>query len=401
MAKVLAINAGSSTLKWQLFEMPAETVLAKGMIDRLGMADSVFTAKYGDGKKFKMTRDIKSHDLAATLLLEELKDLGIIARFEDISGIGHRVVAGGETFQDSVVITVQTLRKIESLAEYAPLHNPTQAYYIRVFMKLLPRVLQVAVFDTSLFAKMPPQNYLYSIPYDYYEKYGARKYGAHGTSHRYVSQQAAKLLGKPLADLKMITLHLGSGASITAFDHGQAVDTSMGFTPLAGITMSTRCGDIDVSLLPYLMEKLHINKMSDMIDILNHKSGLLGLSQLSPDQRDLEQAEASNPLAKQALAIFINRVVKYIGAYAATMNGLDALVFTAGSGENGIELRANIIKQLAYFGVQVDPQKNAVRGKARVISTADSKVAAVLMPTNEELMIVRDVMRLGHNDPAL
>lgn len=259
----------------------------------------------------------------------------------------------------------------------------------------------MAVFDTSLFAKMPPQNYLYSIPYDYYEKYGARKYGAHGTSHRYVSQQAAKLLGKPLADLKMITLHLGSGASITAFDHGQAVDTSMGFTPLAGITMSTRCGDIDVSLLPYLMEKLHINKMSDMIDILNHKSGLLGLSQLSPDQRDLEQAEASNPLAKQALAIFINRVVKYIGAYAATMNGLDALVFTAGSGENGIELRANIIKQLAYFGVQVDPQKNAVRGKARVISTADSNVAAVLMPTNEELMIVRDVMRLGHNDPAL
>ncbi|QEA52469.1 acetate/propionate family kinase [Loigolactobacillus coryniformis] len=401
MAKVLAINAGSSTLKWKLFEMPAETVVASGMIDRLGLADSVFTAKYGDGQKFKLTRDIKSHDLAATLLLEELKDLGIIDHFEEITGIGHRVVAGGEDFKDSVVITEQTLSRIEALAEYAPLHNPTQAYYIRVFQKLLPRVIQVAVFDTSLFAGMPKENYLYSIPYEYYQKFGARKYGAHGTSHRYVAARAAELLGKPLSELKLITLHLGSGSSITAFNHGQAVDTSMGFTPLAGITMATRSGDIDVSLLPYLMRKLNITDMAEIIDILNHKSGLLGLSQLSPDQRDLEEAAATNKLAQQALAIFINRVVKYVGSYVATMNGLDALVFTAGSGENGIELRENIAAQLHYFGVKLDPEKNHVRGKERDISAADASVTTLLIPTNEELMIARDVMRVGHNDTAL
>lgn len=400
MVKVLAINAGSSTLKWKLFEMPAEQVIAHGMIDRLGLADSVFTAKYGDGQVFKLTRDIKTHDLAATLLLEQLKDLGIIDHFEDIVGIGHRVVAGGEHFKDSVIITEETLSQIEDLAQYAPLHNPTQAYYIRVFQRLLPRVLQVAVFDTSLFAAMPKENFLYSIPYEYYEKYGARKYGAHGTSHRYVSARAAEILNRPLADLKLITLHLGSGASITAFNHGQAVDTSMGFTPLAGITMGTRSGDIDASLVAFLAEKKGAT-MAEMVDILNHKSGLLGLSELSPDQRDLEKAAPTNPLAKQALDIFVNRVVKYVGSYVATMNGLDALVFTAGSGENGIDLRQNIADQLAYFGVQVDSELNHVRGKEQIISPANAAVTSLVVPTNEELMIVRDIMRLGHRDPAL
>ncbi len=401
MAKILAINAGSSTLKWKLFVMPAETVLASGMIDRLGLANSVFTANYGDGQTFKMTKDITTHDMAATLLLEELKELGIIDHFEEISGIGHRVVAGGEQFKDSVIITEQTLSQIEALAEYAPLHNPTQAYYIRVFQKLLPRVLQVAVFDTSLYATMPQKNFLYSIPYEYYEKYGARKYGAHGTSHRYVSERAAELVGKPLEQLKMITLHLGSGASITAFDHGKAVDTSMGFTPLAGITMATRSGDVDPSLVAFLTEKLGLKNINEMITILNQKSGLLGLSELSPDQRDIEKAAPTNKLAQQALDIFVNRVVKYIGSYVATMDGLDVLVFTAGSGENGIGLRQNIGDQLAYFGVKVDPERNHIRGKEQIISPESAPVTTLVVPTNEELMIVRDVMRLGHNYTAL
>ena len=393
MEKILAINAGSSTLKWQLFEMPSETVIAKGMIDRLGLSDSVFTAKYGDNQKFKEVQDVTTHEMAATLLLTRLKELGIVSHLDEITGVGHRVVGGGEAFSDSMVINPVALDEINRLAEYAPLHNPTQAYYIKIFTALLPGVPQVAVFDTSFYSTLAPENYLYSIPQEYYQTFGARKYGAHGTSHRYVAHRAAEILGTPLESQKMITLHLGSGASITAVQDGHAVDTSMGFTPLAGITMGTRSGDIDVSLVAFLAKKLEIT-MPEMFDILNHKSGLLGISELSPDMRDLEETAATRPQSALALSIFVNRVVKYVGSYVALMNGIDTLVFTAGSGENGSELRADICKQLACFGVKLDEEKNNVRSQERIISADDSKVKVLIVPTNEELMIARDVMRL-------
>jgi acetate kinase len=394
MTKTLAINAGSSTLKWKLFSMPDETVIASGLVDRLNLPGSIFTVKRPDAEKYQVTQDNIDYRLAAAMVLSHLKEAGIVKHLHEITGIGHRVVAGGEIFDDSAVITDESLKQIHSLAQYAPLHNPIEAQYIEIFQQLLPEAKQVAVFDTSLYTNMPKLNYLYPIPYEYYEKFGARKYGAHGTSHRYVAHRTAELLGKPLEDLKLITLHLGSGSSISAFDHGKVIDTSMGFTPLAGVMMGTRSGDIDASLVTFLAEKLNIN-MNEMIDILNHKSGLLGISQLSPDQRDLEDAEATNPQAKLALDMFVNRVVRYVGTYVAELNGLDALVFTAGSGENGIGMRQRIADQLGYFGVKIDPEKNDFRGKERVVSPDDAPVTVMVVPTNEELMIARDVARLS------
>ena len=395
MAKILAINAGSSTLKWKLFSVPEETVIASGMVDRLGLPDSVFTIKKADGSKYSETKDQIDAKEAAAMVLTRLKSDNIVTHLSEITGVGHRVVAGGEDFKDSVVITSQTLKKIKDLSEYAPLHNPTQAYYIEVFRYLLPKATQVAVFDTSLYADMPKVNYLYSIPYDYYEKFGARKYGAHGTSHRYVANRTAQLLGKPLDSLKLVTLHLGSGASITAFDHGKAVDTSMGFTPLAGITMSTRSGDIDASIIPFLMRHLGISDVEDFVDILNHKSGLLGISGLSPDMRDLDKTQDTRERSKLAIDIFVNRVVKYVGSYIAEMNGIDALVFTAGVGENSWMIRERVTKALGYFGVTVDDEKNHMHGKEQIISKDDEPVTVMVVPTNEELMIVRDVERLS------
>mgnify|MGYP001185886198 FL=1 len=394
MAKVLAINAGSSTLKWKLFSVPEETVIASGMVDRLGLPDSVFEIKKADGTKYTETRPTIDAQEAAAMVLTRLKSDGILTHLSEITEIGHRIVAGGERFKDSVVITPTTLKQIKDLSEYAPLHNPTQAYYIEVFQQLLPKTVQVAVFDTSLFATMPEVNYLYSIPYEYYEQFGARKYGAHGTSHRYVAHRTAELLGKPLDSLKLITLHLGSGASITAFDHGKAIDTSMGFTPLAGITMSTRSGDIDASIIPFLMRHLGISDVQDFVDILYHKSGLLGISGLSPDMRDLDKTKGTRERSELALEIFANRVVKYVVSYIAEMNGVDALVFTAGVGENSVAMRARILKQLSYFGVTVDDEKNDVHGKEQVISKDGEPVKVMVVPTNEELMIVRDVERL-------
>lgn len=393
MTKTLAINAGSSTLKWKLFSMPEETVIASGLVDRLNLPGSIFTVKRPDGDKYQVTQDNIDYRMAAAMVLSHLKEAGIVKHLHEITGIGHRVVAGGEIFSDSAVVTDETLKQIHSLAQYAPLHNPIEAQYIEIFQQLLPEAIQVAVFDTSLYTDMPKINALYPVPYEYYEKYGARKYGAHGTSHRYVAHRTAELLGKPLEDLKLITLHLGSGSSISAFDHGKVIDTSMGFTPLAGVMMGTRSGDIDASLVSFLAEKLKIS-MNEMIDILNHKSGLLGISQLSPDQRDLEQAQDTNPQAKLALDMFANRVVRYIGTYVAELNGLDALVFTAGSGENGIDMRQKIADQLSYFDVEIDHDKNQIRGKEQTISPDGAPVDVLVVPTNEELMIVRDVERL-------
>lgn len=392
MSKTIAINAGSSSLKWQLYTMPEETVVAKGIVERIGLNDSIFTIKYGEDEKYEVIKDIEDHEIAINMLLEQLTALNIIDSFDEITGAGHRIVAGGEHFKESAIIDDKALALVDELAEFAPLHNPAEAKVIRVFQKLLPNTLNVGVFDTSFHTTMPKVNYLYSIPTEYYEKYGARKYGAHGTSHRYVAERAADMLGKPIEELKIITCHLGNGASITAVEGGKSIDTSMGFTPLAGVTMGTRSGDIDASLLQYLMGKLELTNIKDMIDILNKKSGLLGLSGISSDMRDLENSDTE--AAKVALEIFEDRVRKYIGSYVATMNGVDAIVFTAGIGENAVDIRKNIIDGLSFFGCEMDAEKNNVRGEERIISTDDSKVKVLLVPTDEELMIARDVEAL-------
>ncbi|MGK0552413.1 acetate/propionate family kinase [Enterococcus faecalis] len=393
MSKTIAINAGSSSLKWQLYEMPAEEVIAKGIVERIGLNDSIFTIKYGEDQKYEEIIDINDHEVAVKMLLDHLIELKILASYDEITGVGHRVVAGGEDFKDSTVVTDEVLAKIEALSELAPLHNPANAMGIKAFKKILPDIVSVAVFDTSFHTTMPKHNYLYSIPTEYYEKYAARKYGAHGTSHRYVSERAAQMLNRPIEELKIITCHLGNGASITAVDGGKSVDTSMGFTPLAGVTMGTRSGDIDPSLLPYLMNKIGLTNIQDMIDILNKKSGLLGLTGLSSDMRDLE-ANIDKPEVQTAYDIFTDRIRKYIGSYVTVMNGVDAIVFTAGIGENDAHVRSEVIKGMTWFGCDIDPEKNNTRGKETVISTADSKIKVLLIPTDEELMIARDVERL-------
>ena len=392
MSKTIAINAGSSSLKWQLYVMPEETVIAQGIVERIGLNDSIFTIKYGEGQKYEVIEDINNHEIAINMLLEQLIALNIIGSYEEITGAGHRVVAGGEHFKESIVIDSAVLKTIEDLSDFAPLHNPAEAQVVRVFEKVLPHTLNVAVFDTSFHTSMPAVNYLYSIDPKYYEEFGARKYGAHGTSHRYVSERAVEMLGKPAEETKIITCHLGNGASITAVDGGKSVDTSMGFTPLAGVTMGTRSGDIDPSLLQYLMEKLELTDIKDMINILNKESGLLGLSGVSSDMRDLESSDKES--AKLALEIFADRVQKYIGSYISVMNGVDAIVFTAGIGENDINMRKTIIDGISWFGCEIDEEKNNVRGEERVISTDDSKVKVFLIPTDEELMIARDVEAL-------
>ena len=395
MSKTIAINAGSSSLKWQLFEMPEETVIAKGLVERIGLNDSIFAISYGEDQKFEQVLDLANHDDAVNLLLEKMIELNIIASFDEIEGAGHRVVAGGEHFKESALIDEAALKLIEDLAEFAPLHNPAEAKVIRVFQNILPNAVNVAVFDTSFHTTMPKENYLYSIPMEYYNKHKARKYGAHGTSHRYVSERAAALLGKPIEETKIITCHLGNGGSITAVEGGKSIDTSMGFTPLAGITMGTRSGDIDASVLPYIMEKEGITDIKEMIDILNKKSGLLGLSGVSSDMREVEEARTED--SEMAIKVFNSRIQKYIGSYIALMNGVDAIVFTAGIGENSITRRRDIMSGLTWFGCTLDEEKNNIRGVEREISTDDSTVKVFLIPTDEEVMIARDVEALKNN----
>ncbi len=393
---IMAINAGSSSLKWQIYDMPSETRIAKGLIDRLGKEDAIFKAEYDNGKTFKCQEPITTKEKAATLILTRLKSLKIVQRLEDIKGVGHRIVSGGEVFKKSTVITAEVLLQIKNLSELAPLHNNIEAYYVNVFTQLLPHATQVAVFDTSFFTSLQPVNYLYPIETKYYSKYGVRKYGAHGTSHRYVASRTAELLQRPLAALNLITLHLGSGASISAIAHGKPVDTSMGFTPLAGIMMGTRSGDIDPSIMPYIMEKEHLHDISEMIAILNKKSGLLGVSGVSNDKRDIDEAAAQgNQQAQLAQEMFVNRIVKYVGSYLALLDDKpDALVFTAGVGENDQPVRQAVCEQLQHLGVKIDPQKNQVKGQEAEISTSDSPIKVFVVPTNEELMIARDTYQL-------
>ncbi|EOT26442.1 acetate/propionate family kinase [Enterococcus saccharolyticus] len=392
MSKTIAINAGSSSLKWQLYQMPEETVIAKGIVERIGLNDSIFTIKYGEDQKFEQIIDIPDHEVAVKMLLDQLIELSILGSYDEITGVGHRVVQGGSYFDKSVVIDEDVIAKIEELADFAPLHNPANIMGIKAFQNLLPNIVSVAVFDTAFHSTMPKVNYLYSLPKEFYEEYGVRKYGAHGTSHQYVAHRAADMLGRPIEELKIITCHLGNGASITAVDGGKSVDTSMGFTPLAGVTMGTRSGDLDPAILPFLMDKLNID-IKEMINILNKKSGLQGLTGISSDMRDLE-ANTDKEEVTTALDIFADRIRKYIGSYVTVMNGVDAIVFTAGIGENDANARANIINGMTWFGCELDPEKNATRGKELDISTPESKVKVLLIPTDEELVIARDVEAL-------
>ncbi|HEL2475259.1 TPA: acetate kinase [Streptococcus suis] len=394
MSKTIAINAGSSSLKWQLYQMPEEIVLAKGIVERIGLKDSIVTVKFGD-QKAEQVLDIADHVQAVKILLEDLLKHNIIADFSEITGVGHRVVAGGEVFKDSVVITDEVLKQIEDLSSLAPLHNPANAAGIRAFKDILPDVTSVAVFDTAFHTTIPKHAYLYPIPQKYYTDHKVRKYGAHGTSHYYVAHEAAKVLGRPIEELKLITAHIGNGVSITANYHGQSVDTSMGFTPLAGPMMGTRSGDIDPAIIPYLIANVdELKDAADVVNMLNKQSGLLGVSGFSSDMRDIEAGiQAHNPDAVLAYNIFIDRIKKFIGQYLAVLNGADAIVFTAGMGENAPLMRNDVVEGLSWFGIELDPEKN-VFGNYGDISTAESKVRVLVIPTDEELVIAREVERL-------
>ncbi|MBB6177169.1 acetate kinase [Anoxybacillus tengchongensis] len=395
MPKVIAINAGSSSLKFQLFNMPSEEVLTKGVVERIGFEDAIFNITV-NGEKIKEVTPIPDHAVAVKMLLDKLIELGIIQSFDEIEGIGHRVVHGGEKFSDSVLITDETLKEIEDLSDLAPLHNPANVVGIKAFREVLPNVPAVAVFDTAFHQTMPEQSFLYSLPYEYYEKFGIRKYGFHGTSHKYVTQRAAELLGRPIEQLRLISCHLGNGASIAAVEGGKSIDTSMGFTPLAGVAMGTRSGNIDPALIPYIMQKTG-KTAEEVIDILNKKSGMLGLTGFSSDLRDIEEAAAKgDERAELALEVFAGRIHKYIGSYAARMCGVDAIIFTAGIGENSDVVRAKVLRGLEFMGVYWDPALNKVRGKEAFISYPHSPVKVLVIPTNEEVMIARDVMRLAN-----
>ena len=393
MSKTISINAGSSSLKWQLYSMPEEKVLAKGLIERIGLKDSISTVKF-DGRSERQTLDIADHTQAVKILLDDLKRFEIIQSYDEITGVGHRVVAGGEYFKESALVTDDVLKKIEELSLLAPLHNPANADGIRAFKQLLPDITSVAVFDTSFHTTMPEKAYRYPLPTKYYTENKVRKYGAHGTSHEYVAHEAAKLLGKPIEELKLITCHIGNGASITAVDKGRSVDTSMGFTPLGGVMMGTRTGDIDPAIIPYLMQHTDdFNTPEDISRILNRESGLLGVSEKSSDMRDIHEAmRAGDEKAQLANEIFVDRIQKYIGQYLAVLNGADAIIFTAGIGENSVTIRRMVIEGISWFGCDVDPEKNFF-GATGDISTEAAKVRVLVIPTDEELVIARDVER--------
>ncbi|WP_153464773.1 acetate kinase [Sediminibacillus terrae] len=394
MSKILAINAGSSSLKFQLIEMPEETVIAKGLVERIGIENSVFTLEAA-GEKDETTTDIPDHEQAVKMLLDKLTASGVIQSLDEIEGVGHRVVHGGERFSDSVKITDEVIREIEEVSDLAPLHNPANLTGIRAFREILPEVPAVAVFDTAFHQTMPEQSYLYSLPYEYYEKYGIRKYGFHGTSHKYVSQRAAELLGLPLEQLRLISCHLGNGASIAAIENGKSIDTSMGFTPLAGVTMGTRSGNIDPALIPYIMDKTG-KTANEVMTVLNKESGMLALSGFSSDLRDItERADDKDERAELALEVFAERIHKYLGSYAARMHGVDAIIFTAGVGENSTEIRERVLKGLEFMGVYWDPSLNNIRGKEAFINYPHSPVKVFVIPTNEEVMIARDTVRLA------
>lgn len=394
--KILVINCGSSSLKYQLIDSESEKVLAKGLCERIGIDGSQITHT-GKGEKKTTVTPMEDHTKAVSLVIEKLTDpeVGVISSLEEIDAVGHRVVHGGENFKGSVVINDEVIKAIEECNDLAPLHNPANLIGIRSCMKVMPSVPMVAVFDTAFHQTMPKEAYLYGIPLEYYEKYKIRRYGFHGTSHDFVSARTAELLGKKREDLKIIVCHLGNGASISAVKYGKCIDTSMGLTPLEGLIMGTRSGDLDPAIISFIAEKEGLTA-AEVVNICNKKSGVLGLSGgLSSDFRDLGNAAAEgNDKAETALDAWSYRVAKYVGAYIAAMNGVDAIAFTAGVGENNIDARSRVCEHLGYLGITIDKEANATRGQEITISTPDSKVAVMVVPTDEELAIARETVRL-------
>ncbi len=395
MAKIMAVNAGSSSIKFQLLEMPSETVIASGVMERIGLAEGIFTLKY-DGKKEETHPVLPTHAEGVELLLKTLVEKGIVKSLDEISGVGHRVVQGGEFFKDSSLVNDSVIQKIQDLADLAPLHNPAHIIGIKAFQKALPNVPEVVVFDTVFHQTMPEEAYMYATPYEWYEKYGIRKYGAHGTSHKFVSQRCAEIMGKKLEDTKIIVCHLGNGASISAVDGGKCKDTSMGLTPLEGIPMGTRSGNLDPTVVSYVCEKEN-KTAAEVVNILNKKSGYLGMSGRSNDARDVtEGMNNGDHRCKLTFDVQAKRIVDYIAAYYVYMGGCDAICFTAGMGENLKHLRLNIAKRLGVLGVKIDEKLNDTFSDERIISTPDSKIKLYIIPTNEEVMIARDTVRVAN-----
>lgn len=396
--KILVINAGSSSLKYQLFDMNGEKVLAKGLCERIGIGGHLkHSPLIGNKPVFDQDIDLPTHSEAIAAVIDKLtsKEYGVVSSMSEINAVGHRVVHGGETFASSVVITNEVMKAIQDCIPFAPLHNPANITGIEACKKVMgPNIPQVAVFDTAFHQTMPGKAYMYAIPYEYYEEDKIRRYGFHGTSHRYVTARAAEMLGKPIEELKLISCHMGNGSSVCAVMNGKSIDTSMGFTPLVGLPMGTRCGQMDMGAVQYIMDKYGYN-IDQMLEILNKKSGVLGVSGISSDFRDLDEAaEAGNERAKLALDMFNYWVAKTVGGYAAAMNGVDAIIFTAGIGENDFATRADICEYLGYLGTKLDAVANDKRGGDLVVSTADSKVKLLVISTNEELVIARDTKEL-------
>lgn len=389
--KIISINAGSSSLKFSLFNMDDESVIASGLFERIGIEGSNYTIKF-NGEKITQEVELATHVDAVNILLDKLTDLNIISSLDEIHGVGHRIVQGKDIFTESVLINDEVMEKLDAIKGFAPLHNPANMLGIEAFRKVLPNVPMVAVFDTAFHQTMDQSTYLYPVPYSWYEDYGVRKYGAHGTSHRYIAETVKELLGKD--EFRLISCHIGNGGSITAIKDGKCVDTSMGFTPLAGIMMGTRSGDIDPSIIPYVMEQEGKNA-SEVIDDLNKRSGLFGMSEYSSDMRDiLEKCDQQDEKAIVARDKYVRRVVDYIAQYYVLLGGADVIVFTAGVGENSIPVRRQICEELACLGVKIDLDKNNVRGEVVKISTDDSSIDVYVIPTDEELMIARDTLHL-------
>lgn len=394
--KILVINCGSSSLKYQLIDSQTEKVMAKGICDRIGINGSNIVYQPAGGDKETTEAPMPTHSQAIKLVLEALvnEKTGVIRSLDEVGAIGHRVVQGGDIFPKSVIVDDDVLEKIDALSDLAPLHNPAHVIGIKACMENMPGVPNVTVFDTSFHQTMPEEAYIYGIPYEYYEKYKIRRYGAHGTSHSYVSERAAEMAGVPYNQTKTIVCHLGNGASICAVENGKSVDTSMGLTPLEGLVMGTRCGDIDPTVMEYLAKKEGLS-ISEIMTIFNKKSGVLGITGFTSDFRDIEAAiEEGNPRAKLAMDVFAHRVVRYVGAFAAVMNGVDNIAFTAGLGENNADIRTRVCEHLGYLGVKIDEELNQKRGEDLIISTSDSKVKVMVIPTNEELAIARQTLAL-------
>lgn len=398
--KILVVNSGSSSIKYQLFDMTDESVLAKGLVERIAISDSIINY-YPSGKEPVRTyQDIPNHKVGIKLLKDALlhPEHGVIKDMSEISAVGHRVVHAGEKFSGSILLTDKVMDALKECIELAPLHNPPNILGIEVCKELMPGIPQVGVFDTAFHQTLPEHAYLYGIPYKFYKKYKIRRYGFHGTSHKYVAQRAAEILKIPLKELKIITCHLGNGSSITAVKNGISIDTSLGFGTVAGIIMGTRCGDLDPAIIPFLMDKEELG-VEEINKIIYKESGLLGLSEgISSDRRDLRnKAEQGDERAIRTISVLIYGIKKYIGAYAAAMGGVDVIVFTAGIGENSIETRAEACKGLEFLGVKIDPEKNKVQGKEAIISNNNLKVKVMVIPTNEELMIAKDTAEISAN----